>query len=380
MITGREPVGNVALLGLRYPNFCMSHISPTLEGFRAAWRRPSLSIAEIAWRWTVGATAWALLLFGFFEYLRTLPVTHGDLLFLRTRQPALIGQAISHILHGSLERAAMAGLLVVLALTFAWIVAASIGRDLTLRALLEYFASRRDVGGNLYKEDGGAPSQDQVGIGAQSFRALFGLNFFRAGVVLGTVLALRGAATLAGFASSPQHPQPGLVFLIFLPVVGLICAVAWCLNWFLSLAAIFAIRNREDTLGSLDSAISLCRERFGAVVAVSSWSAVAHLAAFSGMMTVVSLPLGLAPIIRVRLLIVGTALVVLIYLAIADWLYVARLAGYVCIAEMPEASVASAPMPTLPPGGERFVPKAPVQTIDRDERILSDVPGLIVET
>jgi len=357
----------------------MARISPTLEGFRAAWRQPSLSLAEIAWRWTVGATTCALLLFGFFEYLRTLPVTNGDLLFLRTRQPVLIGQAISHILRGSLDRAAMAGLLAVLFLTFAWIVVASVGRDFTLRALLEYFASRRDVAGNFSKEDGGAHSQDQ-GTGSQPLRALFGLNFFRAAVVLAVVLAFQGAAILSGFASSPEHPQPGLVFLLFLPLAGLICVAAWSLNWFLSLAAIFAVRDRENTISSLGSAASLCRERLGAVVAVSCWSAVAHLAAFAGMTTVVSFPLGLAPIIKVRLLIAGITLVILIYLAIADWLYVARLAGYVCIAEMPEALVAPPPIPTLPLGGERFAPKIPVQTIDRDEPILSDVPNLAVET
>src|SRR5438270_578020 len=122
----------------------MSRISPTLEGFRAAFRRPSLALAEISWRWTVGAATCALLIFGFFEYLRTLPVTNGDLLFLRTRQPVLIGQAISHILRGSLWRAALAGLLAALALCFAWIVAASVGRNLTLRVLLEYFAHRKD--------------------------------------------------------------------------------------------------------------------------------------------------------------------------------------------------------------------------------------------
>lgn len=73
-------------------------ISPTAEGFRAASRRPSLTLAEIIWRWIVGATAVALFFFGLFEYLDTLPVTNGELLFLRTRHPYLVGEAIAHIL------------------------------------------------------------------------------------------------------------------------------------------------------------------------------------------------------------------------------------------------------------------------------------------
>ena len=82
----------------------MSRVSPTLEGFRATFRRPWLTFAEIAWRWTVGTIAWAVLFFWFIEYLKSLPVTNGDLTLLSTRQPFLVGRAIAHILRGSLER------------------------------------------------------------------------------------------------------------------------------------------------------------------------------------------------------------------------------------------------------------------------------------
>src|SRR5580700_9909614 len=120
-------------------------ISPTAEGFRAASRRPSLAVAEIMWRWIVGATAVALFFFGLLEYLDTLPVTNGELLFLRTRHPYLVGEAIAHILRGSLNRAVLAGLLAALMLMALWIVAASVGRIATVRVLLDYF--RRGVAG-----------------------------------------------------------------------------------------------------------------------------------------------------------------------------------------------------------------------------------------
>jgi hypothetical protein len=120
-------------------------ISPTAEGFRAAFRRPSLTLAEMMWRWTAGATAAALLVFGLFQYLDTLPVTNGELLFLRTRHPYLVAEAIAHILRGSLGRAVLAGLLAALMLMVLWIVAASVGRIATVRVLLDYF--RRDVAG-----------------------------------------------------------------------------------------------------------------------------------------------------------------------------------------------------------------------------------------
>ena len=119
-------------------------ISPTVEGFRAALRRPSLTLAEMMWRWTAGATAAVLCVFGLFEYLDTLPVTNGELLFLRTRHPYLVAEAIAHILRGSLNRAVMAGLFAAMMLMVLWIVAASLGRTATVRVLLDYF--RRDAG------------------------------------------------------------------------------------------------------------------------------------------------------------------------------------------------------------------------------------------
>ena len=94
----------------------MSRISPTLEGFRAAFRRPGLTFGEILWRWSFGATTVALLLFGFFEYLATLPVTNGELFFLRTRHPFFVAQALAHILHGSLYRAVISLLVAALML------------------------------------------------------------------------------------------------------------------------------------------------------------------------------------------------------------------------------------------------------------------------
>jgi hypothetical protein len=64
-------------------------------------------------------------------------------------------------------------------------------------------------------------------------------------------------------------------------------------------------------------------------------------------------------------------LVTLAYFAVVDWLYMARLAGYVCIAEAPQALLAPSPLPRHGP---------PLQTtIDRNELILSDVPNLAVE-
>ena len=342
----------------------MPRVSPTLEGFRASFRRPSLALAEITWRWTVGAAGWALVFFWLIEFLDTLPVTRGDEALLSTIHPLLIGRAISHILRGSLNRAVMAALLAVIAVSLLWIITASIGRAATVRSLLEYF--RGGAAGDVSTEV-------DIASGARPFRSLTGLNFLRVAVMLAAILALVGAAILAGFASPASNPRPVLVLSFFLPLAGLIC-VAWpALNWLLSLACVFAVRDDEDTLGALSAADTFFRERPGPVLAVSTWTGLAHLVAFSVATTLASVPLAFIQIAPWRLVIIGVFLVILAYFAVVDWLYMARLAGYVCIAEMPDIPVSSTPIPIGPS-------PAPAQTtIDRDETILSDVPNLAVE-
>src|SRR5436309_9171133 len=193
----------------------MPRISPTAEGFRAAFRRPSLTLAEISWRWAVGATASVLALFGLIEYLRTLPVNNAELLFLRTRQPVLIGQAIAHILRGSLDRVVLAAILAAIALAGLWMIAASLGRIATVRALLDYFAVRRStldnsspvVAADHASADAASNIPAEVATAATSpFSSLIGVNFLRAAATLAAIFGFEGASILAGFASPASHP------------------------------------------------------------------------------------------------------------------------------------------------------------------------------
>jgi hypothetical protein len=343
----------------------MAAISPTAEGFRAAARRPSLTLGEIAWRWTFGATAGVMILFGVFEYLDTLPVTNGELLFLRTRHPYLVAQALAHIFRGSLNRVVAAGMLATFLVGLFWIVTGSLGRIATVRALIEYFHSGPATGV--------IPEHHLRG----PFRSLCRLNFLRAALALAATFGLMGAVILADFVSPAAHPLPWLAFLLFVVLAAMIGWAWWMLDWLLSLAGMFAVRDSDDALSAISAAVSFCRERAGAVFAVSSWTGLAHLLAFTGAAVVASMVLGMAPMVPWRVLLLASVLLIMMYSALTDWLYMARLAGYVCIAETPEALLKPTPAPAppiLPP--PVFAPAPPLQTtIDRDEVILSDVPN-----
>lgn len=351
----------------------MSRISPTMEGFRATFRRPLLTFAEITWRWVVGASATALFFFGFFEYLSTLPVTRGEMLFLRTRQPYLVAQAILHILRGSLSRAVLSLLMAGLLITLVWAVAGSLGRIATLQEIIEYFRGRFGESASV-ESPALQPRRSAGASGARShFSPLMFLNLLRAALTLAAILGVVGAVLLAGLVSPDVHPRPGWALLVFLPIAGLVWLFWSVLNWLLSLAAVFVVRDGDDALGGMAAALALFRKRTGAVLAVSSWVGVAHLVLFVGATTVVLMPLGFIPLVPWRLVVLAMILVTLAYFAVADWLYMARLAGYVCISEMTDEMFALLP-PPLP-----SAPKPLQTTIDRDELILSDIPNLVME-
>jgi hypothetical protein len=135
------------------------------------------------------------------------------------------------------------------------------------------------------------------------------------------------------------------------------------------LANLFAVRSRDSAAAALSAAVAFCRERPGSVAAVSTWHGLAHFAVFIAAFSVISMPVGLLPVVPGRLVLLLVIFLALVYFAVADWLYMARLAGYICILEMPEVVPALlSPQPTLPG-------TPPIQTtIDRDEPILSDLP------
>jgi len=341
----------------------MQQRSPTLEGFRAIFQRPSFGFAEIAWRWSFGAAAGVLLVFSFFEYLDTLPVSNDDLLLLRTRQPLLISRAVLDIFRGSSFR--LFEIVAVLALTLgvAWVVVASLGRAATLSALVAHFRES-DAPASLQHEE-------------KSWRlpSLFALNFFRLGATLAATVGCLAAVLLGEMASRPGDLSPGSAFLITLTVAMLVWLALSIVNWFLSLAAVFVVAHGQDTFGAIVAAVDLCQTRTGSIFAAATWFGLAHITAFVVASSAVGFPLGFAAVLPVAAVLGGVLLVTLLYLAVADFLYIGRLAAYVAMVELPESTVALSDSGTAPESTGPPTPASLSETrVDPAELILSDVP------
>jgi hypothetical protein len=321
----------------------MKRRSPTLEGFQTMFRLPALGLAEIAWRWSFGLTTAAALAFTIRAYLATLPVTAGEMRLLRTRQPTLIAQALARIFQGSGPRAAAAFAVLTLGLTLAWIVLASLGRAVTLKTLLEYF---RD-------------SETPPASTTRGLTSLLVLNFFRAATMLAAIIGVVGAMVVARAVSSPEDPSPGKVLLIFGMLTMLIGLACPPLNWYLSLAAIFVVRDKASAFSALAKTTDLCRMRPGALAAAAIWFGIAHAIAFVLASSAVAVPLRFAQVLPGGMVFGGVLLVTLLYFAAVDFLYIGRLATYVFLLEEPE------------PGPE------PSVLLPSDDDILSDIPGLV---
>jgi hypothetical protein len=204
-------------------------------------------------------------------------------------------------------------------------------------------------------------------------RSLFGLNFFRVGVTLAAVVGCFGALFLAGAASPDKDPSPWSALLVFMVVVMLVWLAWSAINWFLSLAAVFVVSRGRDTFGAVASAVDLCQARPGSVFAAGTWFGLTHLAAFFVATSVVMFPLALIGVLPRSVVLSGVLLITLLYFALADFLYVGRLAAYVAIIELPEVTPMPPPPLLSPPRQPTPVSPAPATSIDQDELILSDV-------
>lgn len=359
----------------------MSNWSPTVEGFRTIFRRPALSFAEISWRWSFGAAVWLLALFAAFEYLDTLPVTNRDLLLLRSGTPSFIARALSHIVRGSGLRFVLAALAITAASAILWIVLASLGRAATLGPLLESIRSRAGaLPGDTTTDPAGADRQHPVA-------ALAGLHFLRVTVWLLAAFALLGALFGAHLLSPAHDPRPGLSALVFICLALVIFPVTCALHWLLGLATLFVVRDREDPFGAISAAVGLCRDRLGAVSAVGTWFGLAHVTFFVIATSVVGFPLSLLHIVPPGFVLLGVVLVTLLYFAVADSLYIGRLAGYAAILEAPALPTpvltspdAYVPYPPFFPAAsisaiaspEGQIGEAAEAMVDQSELILSD--------
>jgi hypothetical protein len=303
----------------------MPYEPPARVGFRAVFQKPRVWIAEIAWRWLFGGAALALLAFTFLAYLDSLPVSNADRLMLRSGAPLLMADALSHILQGSADRLLRAAAVLVPGLAVLWTLAAGFGRAATLGPLMPLGRS----------------------LGTPRLRPLLGLSFLRTALALAGIAAYMGAAMLAGaLARDGETVRPDFFFAVFIPLFVLVVFCWTVLNWFLSLAPLFAVRDGDDMMGSIAASVHLYRRNRRDFAAVGTIFGIIRLFALVAVTMLSLAVVNLWGRISGAAIIAAVAAISLAYFAVADFLYVSRLAAYAEILERDRTAVVAPAEPT----------------------------------
>jgi len=298
--------------------------SPFRDGFAALCHEPALLATELTWRWCFGLTAWGLGIISIALFLDSLKVAPVDQFLLRTLQPRLLDNALRHIFRGSLSRFVLEQTVLLLGVMVLWSLAATAGRAATLHRLVAMFSA-----------------DEEPQLMEWKFAPIFLLQLLRVmwtmiavavgfGLFLyGVVMAQDGHPMRAGLALSGGLGVP------FLAIV---------LNWFFGVAPLFCIRNGADAMEALEEAVSFAARRAGRLALLAVGFFALRLVWFGTMWLAFFSPLSWIGQIGGRWTLLLMTVVALTYFAGADLLYLARLGGYVSLAEDD-----SHPIPTTEP-------------------------------
>jgi len=298
-----------------------------------AARRPALLAAEVGWRWTFGAVALALAAATFAGFLEGVAVTDRDLLALGSSNQDLMSAALAHMFEGAGGRLLHAFAVLLPALAVLWTIAASVGRTVTLRLMM--------------------PASSRLRL-----LPMFTLHFARAALAITTLLAAFGTLLFAASVSirpDPDgfaRPDPTLYLLILLFVLPVIAVVWSFLNWLLSLAPIFVVRDGASAPASIASAVGVARESKAALAGTTALFGLLRLVALGVLVFVSLMVAGAFSAAGLKATMVVLGLLALAYFVVADMLFIARLAAYVEICRPADTSVAdfgtSLPVPVTP--------------------------------
>ncbi len=292
----------------------MDNETPAHAGWRLARKNPKLVLLEVAWRWSFGLLALLLLWWAIVSILHRVTISDADWAALRSLNLHDTPQTLAKIVVLFWEDFLLMLAALLSALALAWMITATWGRAATLR-ILE---------------------------GRSNTPAVAGLNLLRVLLFIVTLLAAIFVVEGAVWLSTPSAADPAelnwalylLIVLIALPLI----MIAWgILNWVLSLAPLFAVREQKGAFTSLAAAFRSLRCNRKVY-----WSVSGVYGLYRGAALVALTVIGLVLLaLSQSKIILGLLLaLLLLYFAFADLLYVARLAAYLQIVEeqLPAAS------------------------------------------
>jgi hypothetical protein len=279
--------------------------NPITQGLRAVARDPAIFLIEILWRWSFALLAYLLIAGVGLMLLGPLHIGHRWDMAVRSRDPQSMAQLLVTVLLILGMKALIAALAIPVAVAFLWSIFSALGRFVTVRRL-------------------------RVGLTSLRFPSILALQFVR-GFVSWFCFVLFFGATFGEALIASRGPKPDLLlyYLMLMPSVVVISAFWLTVNWYLSLAVFFG-REGQSFRGALREARQAVRQQrsdfvgTGFVFLLFRTIILLIVIAICGLASGMA---GTAPQSYFVLLIV----VSLTYCAIADFLYMARMAAYLAL-------------------------------------------------
>ena len=162
------------------------------------------------------------------------------------------------------------------------------------------------------------------------------LHAFRATVMLAVFLGYLGAGVVASrFVQIEEGKPPSLdgAWVVFVLIFAVIVIVAAALNWVLSLAPVFVVRDGRGTWDAMGDTVRLFRERGSQLTSAATMNGFLRFAGACVASVAGVFPLGLIGEVPGFVVWAMIGVITVVYCVISDWLLLARLAAYVAVVE-----------------------------------------------
>jgi hypothetical protein len=285
------------------------------EGFRILRTDPALFLMELLWRWSFGLGLLALCFFAYAHLRQFILLSGADVPGLSDQDPFAIAAAVASAIAETMPQLVRTLAQVFTVAAVLWIAASALGRGIITRIIVHRFATEYGL---------------TIAPDAPRWAGFAILQFARVLMLLILVIGYLSSSFIAAMVTN-GHDVFTAALIVFAALV--ISGVLWSyVNWILSLAPIFLVRDALSPLDSVVAAIGFIHRNRSRLTAIALWNGTlrglaATVISIAGV-GALALQLALPPSATTVLLVLET----IAYLAISDIFLLARLAAYASVA------------------------------------------------
>lgn len=292
----------------------MPPTNPNREALHLLRREPTLLPMELLWRWSLGLGVLALAFFAWARVRPALMFSADDIAGLRALPPVDALAALLPMIADAMPLMARALAEICAPAAVLWIASATLGRGLVTRVLMRRIA---------------ADTPTAIAPDRPRWLAFAALNFARVMMLLILVIGYFGGGLIAAIADPQGQRLATDVVIVF---VAQVCAFGlWgYVNWVLSLAPVFVVRDGLGPLDAIVAAIAFIGRRRPELVSIATANGLQRtlLAVAVSIISLITVFLPLPAAVIIALLVLQT----LVYFVVADMLKLARLGAYATVA------------------------------------------------